>query len=108
MTKEDMMQSDSPSGLVMQPKAVTSPHKCRKPKEERKMKYVLIDWVRDGDMFTEEFETAEKAVESASYEWEHLSESDKNRRSDFYVLESANPDEDAEDHFDGNIVKRWK
>ena len=72
------------------------------------MKYVLIDWVKDGDMFTEEFETAEKAVESASYEWEHLSESDKNRRSYFYVLESDNPDEDAEDHFDGNIVKRWK
>ena len=72
------------------------------------MKYVLIDWVKDGDMFTEEFETAEKAVESASYEWEHLSQSDKNTRSDFYVLESANPDEDAEDHFDGNIVKRWK
>ena len=72
------------------------------------MKYVLIDWVKDGDMFTEEFETAEKAVESASYEGEHLSESDKNRRSDFYVLESANPDAEAEDHFDGNIVKRWK
>ena len=72
------------------------------------MKYVLIDWVKDGDMLTEEFETAEKAVESASYEWEHLSESDKNRRSDFYVLESANPDEDAEDHFDGNEVRRWK
>ena len=103
-----MMQSDSPSGLVMQPMAVTSPHKCRKPKEERKMKYVLIDWVKDGDMFTEEFETAEEAVESASYEWEHLSENDKNRRSGFYVLESANPDEDAEDHFDGNEVRRWK
>ena len=29
MTKGDLMQSDSPSGLVMQPKAVTSPHKCR-------------------------------------------------------------------------------
>ena len=34
MTKGDMMQSDSPSGLVMQPMAVTSPHKCRKTKEE--------------------------------------------------------------------------
>lgn len=29
MTKGKLMQSDSPSGLVMQPKAVTSPHKCR-------------------------------------------------------------------------------
>ena len=27
--KGKLMQSDSPSGLVMQPKAVTSPHKCR-------------------------------------------------------------------------------
>ena len=72
------------------------------------MKYVLIDWVKDGDMFTEEFETAEEAVEAASYEWEHLSESDKNRRSDFYVLESANPDAEAENHLDGNIVKRWE
>lgn len=34
MTKGDLMQSDSPSGLVMQPMAVTSPHKCRKTKEE--------------------------------------------------------------------------
>ena len=25
------------------------------------MKYVLIDWVKNGDMFTEEFETAEEA-----------------------------------------------
>ena len=34
MTMGNLMQSDSPSGLVMQPKAVTSPHKCRKIKEE--------------------------------------------------------------------------
>ena len=72
------------------------------------MKYALIDWVKGDDAFTKEFKTAEKAVESASYDWEHLSEYDKNRRSDFYVLESANPDEDAEDHFDGNEVRRWK
>lgn len=72
------------------------------------MKYILIDWVKDGDMFTEEFETVEEAVETASYEWEQLSTHDKNRRSEFYVLESVNPDEDAEDHLDGDIVKRWK
>lgn len=82
--------------------------KIQSEKGEKTMKYILIDWVRDGDMFTEEFETAEEAIEAASYEWEHLSESDKNRRSDFYVLESANPDAEAEDHLDGNIVKRWK
>ena len=72
------------------------------------MKYILIDWVKDGDMFTEEFETAEEAVKTASYEWEHLSTHDKNKRSEFYVLESVNPDADAEDHFDGNEVRRWK
>ena len=35
------MQSDSPSGLVMQPMAVTSPHKCRVSmltEEQRRMK----------------------------------------------------------------------
>lgn len=45
------------------------------------MKYVLIDWVKDGDIFIKEFETAEEAVELASYEWKHLSESDKNQKA---------------------------
>lgn len=56
------------------------------------MKYILIDWVKDGDLFTEEFETAEEAIETASYEWDHLSTHDKNKRSEFYVLESVNPE----------------
>ncbi len=41
MTMWNLMQSDSPSGLVMQPKAVTSPHKCRVSmltEEQRRMK----------------------------------------------------------------------
>lgn len=29
MTMGNLMQSGSPSGLVMQPMAVTSPHKCK-------------------------------------------------------------------------------
>ena len=38
----------------------------------------------------------------------HLTKCDQKRRTAFYVLGSVNPDEDAPDHYDGDIVKRWK
>ena len=71
------------------------------------MKYIVMDY-RDGDLFTEEFETENEAIETAEAEWNNLSEHDKKQREEFFVLESANPDEDAENHFDGDIIKRWK
>ena len=71
------------------------------------MKYIIMDY-RDGDLFTEEFATEAEAIEAAEVEWNHLSEHDKAKRDEFFVLESDNPDEDAENHLDGSIAKRWK
>ena len=68
------------------------------------MRFILIDQILNGDMFNKEFETKEEAIKKASSEWESLSDSDKKRRESFYVIESINPDEEAEDHFDGDIV----
>jgi hypothetical protein len=41
-------------------------------------------------------------------QWGQLTEHDQQHRTAFYVLESINPDEDAPDHYDGEIIKRWK
>lgn len=71
------------------------------------MKYVVVD-VDRGDMFDEEYETAEEAIKAADAIWEHLSDFEKKQRSEFYVLESENPDEDAIDHFDGTPIKIYK
>ena len=68
------------------------------------MLYIVCDQVKNGDLFTEEFDDLEKAVKAANRDWEHMSDYDKNRREAFYVLESANPDESAENHFDGDPV----
>ena len=71
------------------------------------MKYIVMDY-KDGDLFTEEFSTAEEAIISAEYSWEHLTDKEKTHRESFFVLESINPDEEAENHLDGDIVRRWK
>lgn len=72
------------------------------------MKYVLIDQIKNGDCFTNEFGTKEEAIKGGELAFQCMSEFDKNRREEFLVLEAANPDEDAENHLDGDIVKRWK
>lgn len=71
------------------------------------MKYIIMDF-KDGDFFTDEFENKQEALQEAEEQWEQLTERDQQRRTAFYVLESINPDEDAPDHYDGQIVKRWK
>lgn len=71
------------------------------------MKYIIMDF-KDGDFFTDEFDTKEEALQEAKEQWEQLTEHDQQRRTAFYVLESINLDEEAPDHYDGEIVKRWK
>ena len=71
------------------------------------MKYIVID-CRECDVFTSEYDSREKAVTEARYQWGILSEYDKKKRSEFYVLESVNPNPDAENHFDGYVVIRMK
>lgn len=68
------------------------------------MKYVIVEVVKE-DMFNEEYETAEEAIKAADVIWEHLSNFDKKQRTEFYVLESENPDENAINHMDGTPIK---
>lgn len=71
------------------------------------MKYIVMDF-KNGDFFADEFSSKQEALQEAEEQWEQLTERDQQHREAFYVLESVNPDEDAPDHYDGNIVKRWK
>jgi len=70
------------------------------------MKYILID-EKDGDMFTAEFATKEEAIAAGNRDFARLTAIDKKHRTAFYVLESENPDEEAENHMDGTVVKEW-
>ena len=70
------------------------------------MRYVLMDW-KNGDLFDEEFDTAEAALEKGEEEWSRLTEYDKKLRSAFYVMETEY-DADCEKAHDGTVVKRWK
>ena len=71
------------------------------------MRYIIMDYT-DGDCFTDEFDNKEEAILEAEGKWSNLTRFEKKHRTEFYVLESVNPDEDAPDHYDGNDVKRWK
>lgn len=66
------------------------------------MKYVVIDENR-GDIFTAEYQTAEQAIKEAKIQYNHKTDREK-KQSKIYVLESINPDEEAENHLDGNVI----
>ena len=68
------------------------------------MRYIVFDERKNGELFTEEFEDRDEAIKTAEYDWDRRTEYDKKRTDRFYVLESINPDEDADDHFDGNPI----
>ena len=70
------------------------------------MKYVLIDQT-DTDMYSREFDDMDEAIDAGDADFAMLTKHDLKRRSDFYLLESENPDEDAENHFDGDVIKSW-
>lgn len=67
------------------------------------MKYIVID-EREHDWFTKEFENEEDAIKEATEEWNRMSDADKAHCKSFYVLESVNPDEEADDHLDGDYI----
>ena len=71
------------------------------------MKYLVIDQ-RKYDEFVEEFDKKEEAIAFADDEWGRMAKADKDSTVAYYVLESVNEDEEAEDHFDGDIVKEYK
>lgn len=70
------------------------------------MKYVVMDYA-NGDLFTTECETLEKAISEADKQWGYLTRREKQQR-DFFILLSENPDEDAENHLSGDVVKAYK
>lgn len=70
------------------------------------MRFIVCDCTKT-DMFTQEFDSKESAIKCADKEFERLTKSDLAYRTEFYVLESVNPDEDAPDHFDGEVIKKY-
>ena len=69
------------------------------------MKYIVIDERREdtSDIFTKEFDNKDAAIEEAKSQWANLTYKERKERTVF-ALESVNPDEDAENHMDGDIV----
>lgn len=65
------------------------------------MKYIVMN--TNGDIYNDEYNTRAEAIARAEYRWSHLTEREK-RKDDLIVLDSVNPDEEAEDHFDGNPI----
>ena len=70
-------------------------------------KYVLIE--RTGnEQVTTEYDDKFEALSDLRSEWLQMSRTDQDKVTDFYVLESVNPDENADNHLDGDFVERLK
>lgn len=69
------------------------------------MKYLVIEQPVKacGDMMVEEYESKEKAIEAAKYLWNHLTNQEQ-KKYIVEAIESANPDEEAEDHLDAKEI----
>ena len=50
----------------------------------------------------------EKAIKYAKYDFEHMHKLDQKSCRQYYVLESINPDEESDNHYDGNIILSLK
>ena len=74
------------------------------------MKYLVIDNQMEYGATEEikEFEILEDAMEYAEHSWNCMSDSDKKHTTAYYVLESVIPDEESDNHYDGDIIKKWK
>ena len=70
------------------------------------MKYVVMDQTAT-DLFNTECATLDEAIKEADKQYSYLTDADKSKRTAFYVLESVDPDEDSERHFDGDIIKQY-
>lgn len=72
------------------------------------MRYVLMDVRKNDEIFVEEFDDLDAAIAKGQKDWDSLTEKEKKNVESFYVLESVNPDETADNHYDGDPVKEWK
>ncbi len=70
------------------------------------MKYIVMDQTKT-DLFNTECATLAEAIKEADKQFSYLTDADKKKRTAFYVLESVDPDEDSERHFDGDIIKQY-
>lgn len=70
------------------------------------MKYILFDQT-ETDAFTSEFDNLDEAIKAGDRDFGYLTDNDKKHRTAFYLLESCEPDEEAEYHYDGKIIKEW-
>ena len=64
--------------------------KGEEPEQKRRKnmkKFAVIDQIADGDQFEDIFDSADEAIAFANKEWNHLSEKDKKRRAEFFVVE---------------------
>ena len=64
------------------------------------MKYIVLIGLDDD----KEFNNKDEAIERTLYIWEHLTSSEKDKYGAAGVLESENPDVEAWNHYDGDIV----
>lgn len=71
-------------------------------------KYAVVDHVRHGDTFDVYYDTLDSALGAAEREWNHMSQSDRSRRSDYFV----GPAEYSDDYecwvYTGHVIKAWK
>lgn len=68
------------------------------------MLYLVISG-KMGSEWIDEYETKKAAIDAANYEYNHMCKGDKESTDYMYILKSVNPDEDAPNHYDGDIVK---
>lgn len=66
--------------------------------------YVLIDEIKNGDCFDQDFSTLEEAIAEAEVQWDYLSDSDKRRRGFFGIIITEHPDPEDEAHLDGDVL----
>ena len=67
------------------------------------MKYIYISGTMQ-DQEVVESDNLDELIARADSDWAHMWESDRKKITSHYVLESVNPDEDAENHFDGTVM----
>lgn len=70
------------------------------------MKYIVMDHT-EFDVWTKEFNDLEEAIKYANIDFDHMGEHDKKERTEYCILESVNPDEESENHYDGEVIKRY-
>lgn len=65
--------------------------------------FLLIDDRINGDCFTEEFETAEEAIERGAFLLSYNTAAEKKRMRSYCVIESGEGDAFME----GDVIKEW-